>query len=153
QIKQGDLLYMGGQVADTLYKFDTTTGHREVISGCPGGVPSGDCLGRGPGLPGIATIGTGPIWVSCPDNCYAAALSNTTIVVVAGGTAYMVDVATGNRSIVATSDDGNGPPFGPGAMELVAYLPPINVSSIGGWGLAVLCLGIVMGAQLGIKRG
>src|SRR5262245_28641169 len=135
QLKRGDLIYIGGSGSDGLFRFDTATGHREMISGCIHYV-NGIC---------DDTLGTGPMWICFEQGgggCYVAALSNGTIVLVSSSaTAYMIDALTGDRSIFANPEDGNGPRLWTSAMEVIEYLPPINVSSIGGWGAAILCLG------------
>ena len=129
ELQAGDLLYMGGAVGNTLYRLDTVTGEREVISGCfvTGG---SDCLQ----FPDQFNRGTGPIWQSCPDACHASALPDGSIAVVgnpqsgtgqpSGFTLYIVDTATGDRTSIANTFDGNGPKFDPGAMEVVAFEPP-----------------------------
>jgi hypothetical protein len=158
-LKQGDVLYFTDGIHNVgLYRLDTVTGHRLLISGCPKGAIANDCA---PG--GSALVGSGPLWNGCPSSCHASALPNGSIVVIAGvvsgqginAPAVFIVSPNGDRTVIAEQFDGNGGPLGSnlqGEWNVVAF--PIQVAAIGPWGLLGLCAGVLLGYNVrSIRRG
>jgi len=131
-VQVGDVIFAQ---ANFVYRMDTVTGEREIVSG--GGV------GSGPTLP------------SCVDNCWTAVRTDGKIVLISVAgiwQAILVDPVTGNRTKFAETGDGKGQDFVWPIHAGMVGLVPTAVTATGPWGLAILALGIVIGFQLQILR-